>query len=253
MRENVRIVSMVVAKLKLRDVQREVFSADPVIRSHDPALDERPETIDCLRVNRANHVLTFAVINCPKWKLFAEAVISCIVIAAKQINFSRNGLADKPIESGAFNVLNHARDDVALAGHSASDWSLARVAEPTFAASLIRMTITVLPADPSFVDLDNPHELTKFGVNQGATNAMAHIPSGAVRTEAHVAMNLECANSLLARQHKVNDAEPLPKINLCVLKDRSRDVRKTVCASFSAIWAFPMPFARLKWINLVAT
>ncbi len=54
--ENVRILPVIVAELKLRDVQRYVLAADLVEASHDPALEDRPETFNRVRVDRADHV-----------------------------------------------------------------------------------------------------------------------------------------------------------------------------------------------------
>lgn len=54
--ENVRVRAVVVAELKLRDIQREIFAADLVVAAHDPALKDRPETSGFCQVrdNRRN-------------------------------------------------------------------------------------------------------------------------------------------------------------------------------------------------------
>jgi hypothetical protein len=61
--ENVRIFPIVVAELKLRNVQRHVFGAHFVERAHHAALEDRPEAFDCLSVNRTDDVLALGVVN----------------------------------------------------------------------------------------------------------------------------------------------------------------------------------------------
>lgn len=44
--EDVRVVPVVVAPFKLRDVKREILAADLVEAAHDAALDEGPEAVN---------------------------------------------------------------------------------------------------------------------------------------------------------------------------------------------------------------
>ena len=57
---------------------------------------------------------------------------------------------------------------------------------------------------------------------------MAHIPSGFVAAEAHGAVDLEGAHTLLAGQHNVNDAKPVPQRLVGVLENGPGDHRKAV-------------------------
>ena len=61
--ENVRVVPIVIAELKLRDVQRQILVADLVERADDAALEDRPEAFNRVRVDRADDVLLVAVID----------------------------------------------------------------------------------------------------------------------------------------------------------------------------------------------
>src|SRR5947209_7838209 len=54
--ENVGVMPVVVAELKFRDVQRQIFFADFVERTDDPAFEDRPEAFNGLRVDRADNV-----------------------------------------------------------------------------------------------------------------------------------------------------------------------------------------------------
>ena len=55
--EDVRIIPVVIPKLKFRDVQRQIFAANFVEAAHDAALQERPEAIDRLSMDRAVDIL----------------------------------------------------------------------------------------------------------------------------------------------------------------------------------------------------
>ena len=59
--EDVGIVPIVVAELKLSDVQRQILTADFVEAAHNAALQERPETVDGLGVDRAVYILSSAM------------------------------------------------------------------------------------------------------------------------------------------------------------------------------------------------
>jgi hypothetical protein len=51
--ENISILAIVVAELKLGDVQRHIFGADLVERADRAAFEDRPETLNRIRVDRA--------------------------------------------------------------------------------------------------------------------------------------------------------------------------------------------------------
>jgi hypothetical protein len=55
--ENVRILPIVIPKLELGNIEGHVFPADFVERADDPALEDAPEPLNRIRVNRADHVL----------------------------------------------------------------------------------------------------------------------------------------------------------------------------------------------------
>src|ERR1700686_4955675 len=77
--EDVRIVAVIVAELKLRNVQRQILAADFVETPHDAALNQRPEAIDCLSVNRTVNVLTFGMPHHFVGELFQGLVSSVLV------------------------------------------------------------------------------------------------------------------------------------------------------------------------------
>jgi hypothetical protein len=52
-----------IAELELGYIERHVFAADLVERADHTAFEDRPETLNRLSVNSANHVLPFGVVN----------------------------------------------------------------------------------------------------------------------------------------------------------------------------------------------
>jgi hypothetical protein len=98
----------------------------------------------------------------------------------------------------------------------------------------------------------NAQELPRFLVLHGSADAVAHVPSGFVRAEAHVAVNLPGADALLAGRHEVDDAEPLPQVHICVLEDRPDEVREAVGTALPAVRAFPAVLHGLEGIDVRA-
>ncbi len=61
--ENVRVHAVIVAELKLRDVQRQIFAADFMEASDDPTFENRPKAFNCIGMDRADDVLPSFVIH----------------------------------------------------------------------------------------------------------------------------------------------------------------------------------------------
>ena len=61
--EDVVVQAVVVAELKLRDVQRQILGADLVERADDPALEDAPEAFNRIRVDRADNVTFRGVVD----------------------------------------------------------------------------------------------------------------------------------------------------------------------------------------------
>jgi len=93
--KNIRVVPVVVAELKLRNVQRQILSADLVERAHDATLEQRPEAINRLRMDGTKDVFTRAVADNAMRILLADVVIAAVVIGREQADFVGNGLANE--------------------------------------------------------------------------------------------------------------------------------------------------------------
>lgn len=239
--EDIGVVAVVVAKLELCDVERQVFFADLMIGADDTALNQRPKAINCLSVHRTDHVFASGMINRLMRIFLAEVLVANPLIAAQQADLIGNGLTDEAFQSRGLNILDDAGDNVAFAADRTSNDSLASAAGSAATISALAL-VPVLgeAADESFINLDDTNELFELLVLQCRANAVAHVPSGFVGTEAHVAMDLSGADTLLAGQHKVDDAEPLPQVHIRVLEDRPGNVGEPITAR-AAIRALPFP------------
>ena len=49
------MIPVVILELRFRDVERQVLAANLMIAANDAALDERPEALNRVRVDRANN------------------------------------------------------------------------------------------------------------------------------------------------------------------------------------------------------
>jgi hypothetical protein len=240
--EDIGIVPIVVAELKLRDVQRQVFLADLVIAADDAALNQRPKTLDCIGVNRADNVLARLVVNDAVIVAVVQAVVAGIVIRAEQTDAIGNSFVDEFLDRFAVSVGNDAGDYVALAPYRTDDWRFEFIrSAPARAAFLVPMTVLVFAANVGFVHFDDAAELLHILDKRGA-DFVAHQPSGFVGTEAHVAHDLQSAHAYFAGQHEVNDFEPVAERLVGVLEDRPGNMGEAIAVR-RAFLALPVPFA----------
>ncbi len=61
--EDVRIGAVIVAELKFRNVQRQIFVAHFMERADDAAFEDRPETFNRIRVHCSDNVLAAMMID----------------------------------------------------------------------------------------------------------------------------------------------------------------------------------------------
>src|SRR5262249_9637502 len=130
-------------------------------------------------------------------------------------------------------------NDVALTLDCASDdRPLSAGGRAGQSVALIPMLVLGLAADEGFVNFNDAAKL-RLGFDQRSTEFMAHGMRRALTAEAHDALNLEGANSLLAGEHQMGDAIPVTQWFVSVLKDGGRRVREAI-AVLSAHLALPV-------------
>ena len=96
--KNIRVLPIVVAELKLRNIERQIFAADLVEATNNAALNERPKAFDCVGVDRTDNVLPGFVIDDAMWVFIAKSVIAWIGIGTKQADFVRDCFINKLFE-----------------------------------------------------------------------------------------------------------------------------------------------------------
>jgi len=128
--ENIGIVAIVESERELREIERQIFFAHVVVRADDPALQERPEGIDTLRMYLAAHVLAAAMRNRIVRHDPSEIAIAGMLVGCDQINLIANYLSNEPRQCRGIRVLDHLADDVALAGDRADEGVLPAVPLP---------------------------------------------------------------------------------------------------------------------------
>jgi hypothetical protein len=74
--ENVRVLTIVVTKLELGNIQRHIFAAHFMECADHAALEDRPEAFDCLCVDRADDILPSSVVNGGVREVFIKAFVS---------------------------------------------------------------------------------------------------------------------------------------------------------------------------------
>jgi len=240
--EHVGVHAIVVTELKLRDVQRQIFGAYFVERTDYTALEDAPEAFDRIGVNRTDDVFVVRVpddlvtvaVDLP------QAVIANPLVGYEQADLFRNRLGHKLGKFIAGHALKNAGDHIALAGHCADNRHLARTKATTARTAAPFGVVLVLgfAAYERLIDLYDAAKLL-LRRDQRRANLVAHKMRRIVAAEAHHALDLEGAHSLLAGQHQMGDAIPVAEGLLGVLEDRPGERRKPI-ALRRALAALPM-------------
>jgi hypothetical protein len=223
----VTVLTIIVPELEFSDIQMQILLGNLMISTDNSTLEDRPEALDCVGVNRANDVLANSVVNRLVRETALKTAIAGISIGAEEANPVRYGLPHESLKRSSVGPLDNARNDIALALDCANDRSLAGISPPARSAFLIPMPVLVAPADVGFINFNDPAKLLDV-LDHRSSDLVAHEPSSLVRAEAHIAEDLEGAHALLADQHQVRDAVPVFQRLIRVLKDCAGQVRETI-------------------------
>ncbi len=174
-----------------------ILSAYLVERPYNAALQDRPETFDCVRVDRADDMLANTVIDGLMGEAVFQPQVAGISVGAEKANAVRYGLPRESFQCKPIGPLNDTSDDVALTFDGTNNRSLAGVATAPRSASLVPIPVLVAAADVGFIDLDDAAQFLDV-LDHRSSDLVAHEPSGLVAPEAHVAEDLEGAHALVA-------------------------------------------------------
>jgi hypothetical protein len=244
--ENIGVVPIVVSELKFSDVERHVFGADLVERAHHAALENRPETLNRVRVHRADDKLSGGMLN-GLVGVFGQPVIDLTFVSGEQTHLVRNDLTDEIFSGLGSDAGQDAGDDIALALHGTDDRRFAPVAAALTAD--LAMFVDGFAADIGLVHLNDTAKLVHVLLDKSSADTVGHVPSGFERAEAHVAVELPRTHALFAGQHEVRDLEPVAERLVGVLEDGPGDDREPIAVR-GALFALPMPSARFQIIDL---
>src|SRR5208282_1254357 len=144
--------------------------------------------------------------------------------------------------------------DIALTSDCANYGHFAGVRRTRAAVflALFPMPVNLFAADISFVNLDDPHQLPELRVFHSSAETHAHIPRGLIRTCSEHPMDLQRADSLLRRNHQMQNLEPHEQRLFGFLEDGSGSEREAIGRArlWPALHTLPMPRTRLARVHL---
>lgn len=250
--EDVCIHTLVIAKLKLVDVEMQVFLADLMECADDPTFHDGPESFDRIGMNGSADVFPVRMMHHVVRDARIEFPIATMIVRRKQADMMRNCFMNEAVQGRCIGAFNHASHDVSLTLHSADHDELTSSARSSEVSASTFPFVFILgfPAHVGFVYLDIADQFLEFDVAERHADLAAHQPRSFVGAKAHVAADLKRADTLLAGQHQMNDAEPFTQGLIGVLEDRPNQNREPV-AIVRALRRLPVPFLVLKLIDLV--
>jgi hypothetical protein len=81
--ENVRVLPVIITELEFGNIERHVFPAHFVECTDHAALENRPETLDGLSVDRSDDVLAPGMVNSGMGEVFAKAFVAGPLVSAE--------------------------------------------------------------------------------------------------------------------------------------------------------------------------
>ena len=239
--EDIGFAAVVVAELKLSQIQRQILLAELMVIPNHATLQQCPKAFDVVGMDFAAHVLMRLVVNSIVRESLREFLIARAFVRRDQIDFLRNHLADESAHGLHRSIFDDLTDHATLARDRAYDGGL--VERAATALLLIPVPVFVLAADVSLIDFDDTHQLLKLRVFHRSAQPHAHVPSRSVRSRSDHPMDLQSAHAFLAGQHEVQNLEPSEQRLLSFLKDGSGLERKAVGRAIvlAAFFALPMP------------
>ena len=214
--------------------------------THNSALQERPERINAGSVNLAAHVFALSVSYGFVVVIFVQQPIAAVFVGRDQRNVIRNGRAHKTVKGLSVGILDHLRDNHALASDSADHGNLA--SSTALIKPLVFVFVFLSAANEGFVNFDFASKRCDKITLHGRTPAHAHIPAsvvvGAGIFAKNDAVNLQCADALLADQHQIANLKPKFQRLFGVLKNCMGEHGKTIAVSSAAIFILAEPMKR---------
>ena len=252
--EDVRVHSVVIPELELIDVKMQIFLADLVEGSDDPALHDGPEAFDGVGMNGPTDIFAASVMDHAMRNSLVQKSIALMIVRRKQADLMGDGFMNKAVQRRGIRAFNHAGDDIAFPLYRTDHNELpCSASTPKISASTFASVFVLrLPTHIGFVHFDIADQLLKFDIAERHANLAAHEPGSFVGAKAHVATNLQGADPLLTGEHQMNDAEPFPQGLIGILEDGADQYRKAI-GIIRALLTLPVPFHVMQFMDLLAS
>lgn len=248
--ENIGVLAAIIPELKFGDVKRQVLLADLVIAADDAALEDAPEALNRVGMDSPDDVFASGVLNDLVRAQLLDVPIAGPFAGHEQAHLVGDGVHHEFSENVCTDCADNARHDVALAADRADYGYFVRTKAATTTIPAPAVLVVGLAADEGFINLNDATKLAEILFDKRRTDAMAHIPSGLIRAEADVTMDLPRTHALFAGQQKVNDAIPDPQIDVRVFEKGPGNVGKPIAAG-AAIRALPLELHGLEFVGPV--
>ena len=250
--EDVRIVAIVVAELKLGQIQRQVGFADVVIGADDSAFEQAPKRFQIVRMDLATHIFMRLVIDMLMRECLMELLIASRFIGRNKADIGRYGLAHKLRHGFGRSIFDDLANHVTFAADRADNCGLARRTAPLHL--FVEVAIAVQAANIGFINFNLAHQLREILVLHRSADALKHIPSRPIISAADLPMDLQSADALLTLPHQIDDLKPRGQRIVGILENRFGDDAEPIpvaSATFLGL-ADPVEGPRLERIDLGA-
>jgi hypothetical protein len=178
-----------------------------------------------------------------------------MLVGGYKADIVSDSLSDETIERSGIGILDNLADNIPLAADSSDNAYFAALFSTANMSLFASVAVLIFSTDERFINLDNTHKLTKFGIMHRCAQSMTGIPCCASRrslTE-ELSSDLSRGHTFLARQHHVKHFEPSNQWNLGILENGSSGHREPIGVALPALRVGAFPFERLRTerINMV--
>src|SRR5581483_5750252 len=258
--EDVRVLPVVMTELKFREIEWQVLGGDVVVRPDNPALEQRPEGIEVLRVDFAANVLARSMAHgLMREPSDRELRVARVLVGRDEFNLVGDYFAHETLQCAAVGRFDDSADDIPLPGNRADDGRLVRdpaVSGPVLPGSALSAAMAVLgfPTDIRLVDLHDAHQHLEVGIFHRSPEPVTHVPCGLIGPRPDLSLNLLRADALLAVEHLPENLEPHHERVLRVLEDRAADDGEAVGVPLPTLLpgALPVPGASVERVDMLA-
>ena len=224
--EHVRVVAVVEPPLHLFQVAIQVLGADLVEGPDNGALEQRPDALDTIGVNIADHPFVCGVVHCFVARVaVGDAQLGLQLVCVNGFGVVAQVFLDESVQRLAFYIGNPGQADLPAPLESPGHPCLA------FAAS--GPHVFLLTSNQGFVNFDNSEQRRTIQriVAHRFPDAVAQIPCRLVRTDPERALHLAGRDSLSGFEPEIDSDEPLAKRQVRIVHDGSGSRAELVLAS----------------------